>query len=69
MRTFEDYLNTPELVGEPEFLQEIHAARLKIQDEIKGMTVAERAAYFNRAAEFLTYRSDTQITGTAVLYT
>jgi hypothetical protein len=67
MKTFEDYLNTPELAGEPEFLQEIHAARLKIQDEIKGMTAAERAAYFNRAAEFLTCKSDTQITETAAL--
>jgi hypothetical protein len=64
MRTFEDYLSTPELAGEPEFLQEIHAARLKIQDETKGMTVAERVDYFNRAAEFLTCRSDAQITGT-----
>jgi len=64
MRTFEDYLNTPELAGEPEFLQEIHAARLKIQDEIKGMNVAERAAYFNRAAEFLTRKSDARIAET-----
>jgi len=61
MRTFEDYLNTPELAGEPEFLQEIHASRLKIQDDIKGMTSTERAAYFNRAAEFLTCNSDVQI--------
>jgi hypothetical protein len=53
MRTFEDYLNTPELAGEPEFIQEIHAARLKIQDEIKGMTTTERTDYYNRAAEFL----------------
>jgi len=64
MRTFEDYLNTPELAGEPEFLQEIHAARLRIQDEIKGMTVAERAAYFTRAAEFLACKSDAQIAAT-----
>jgi hypothetical protein len=58
MRTFEDYLNTPELAKEPVFLQEIHAARLKIQDETKGMTANERAAYYNRAAEFLTCKSD-----------
>jgi hypothetical protein len=67
MRTFEDYLNTPELAGEPEFLQEIHAARLKIQDDIKGMTVAERAAYFNRAAEFLACKPEPRITETANL--
>ena len=64
MRTFEDYLNTPELAGEPKFLQEIHAARLKIQDEIKDMNVTERAAYFNKAAEFLTCKSDAQIAET-----
>ena len=67
MRTFEDYLNTPELAGEPEFLQEIHAARLKIQDEIKGMTAAERADYFNRAAEFLTCKPEPRIAETANL--
>jgi len=61
MRTFEDYLSTPELAGEPEFLQEIHAARLKIQDEIKGMNATERASYFSRAAEFLTCESDIKI--------
>ena len=60
MRTFEDYLNTPELAKEPVFLQEIHAARLKIQDEIKGMTATERAAYYNRSAEFLSHKSDAQ---------
>jgi hypothetical protein len=64
MRTFEDYRNTPELAGEPEFLQEIHASRLKIQDETKGMTTEERAVYFNRAAEFLTCKSDAQIAET-----
>ena len=57
MRTFEAYLNTPELAREPGFLQEIHAARLRIQDETKGMTAAERAAYYNRAAEFLACES------------
>ena len=67
MRTFEDYLDTPELAGEPKFLREIHAARLKIQDETKGMTVAERAAYYNQAAEFLTEKSDTQIVKAAIL--
>ena len=64
MRTFEDYLDTPELAKEPEFLQEIHAARLMIQDETKGMTYEERAAYYNRAVEFLTCKQDVQITET-----
>ena len=41
MRTFEDYLATPEIANEPLFLREIHAARLMIQDEIKGMSAKE----------------------------
>jgi len=56
MRTFDDYLNTPELAEEPGFLREIHAARLKIQDETKGMTQAERIAYYNKASNFLNGR-------------
>jgi hypothetical protein len=41
MRAFCDYLNTPEIADEPLYLREIHAARLKIQDERKGMTEKE----------------------------
>jgi hypothetical protein len=41
MRTFHDYLNTPEIANEPLYLREVHAARLKIHDERKGMTDRE----------------------------
>jgi len=49
-KTIDDYLNDPDLVGEPQALREVHAARLMIQDETKGMTAAERTAYYHEAA-------------------
>jgi len=49
-KTLDDYLNDPELVNEPSALREVHAIRLKIYDEIKDMTVAERTAYYNGSA-------------------
>jgi len=49
-KTYEDYLNDPDLANEPQALREVHAARLLIQDETKGMTVAERTAYYNGSA-------------------
>jgi hypothetical protein len=56
MRTFQDYMETPEIADEPFFLREIHAARLMIQDETRNMTPEERAVYFNRqSAELLTF--------------
>jgi hypothetical protein len=48
MRTFQDYMETPEIVDEPLFLREVHAARLMIQDETRDMTPEDRAAYFNQ---------------------
>jgi len=53
MKTVQDYLNAPRLLNDPAMLgalepvREIHAARLKIQDETAGMTVAERVAFLN----------------------
>jgi hypothetical protein len=41
MRTFNDYLNTPEIADEPLYLREVHAARLKIHDERNGMSGKE----------------------------
>jgi hypothetical protein len=40
-------MNDPRLLNDvaPEPVREIHAARLKIQDETAGMTAAERAEY------------------------
>ena len=49
-KTLDDYLNEPELDNEPSALREVHAIRLKIYDEIKDMTVAERTAYFSGSA-------------------
>jgi hypothetical protein len=51
MRTFNDYLATPEIAEEPLFLREIHAARLMIQDETKGMSTAEWLAYWKQKEE------------------
>ena len=49
-KTLDDYLSDPDLANEPSALREVHAARLLIQDETKGMTVAERTAYYHGSA-------------------
>ena len=49
-KTIDDYMKDPDLANEPAALREIHAARLMIQDEIKGMTTEERTAYYHEAA-------------------
>jgi len=57
MKTVQDYLNDPRLLGDPrlasalEPVREIHAAHLKIQDETAGMTVAEKREFLNGQAE------------------
>jgi hypothetical protein len=53
-KTLDDYMNDPELADEPQALREVHAIRLKIHDERKGMTSAEyNAVVHRRAAAFL----------------
>jgi hypothetical protein len=53
MKTINDYLDDPSLTNEPMALREVHAARLKIQDETKNMTTEEKRAYYhNGAADF-----------------
>jgi hypothetical protein len=47
MKTIQDYMNDPAIADEPLPVREIHAARLMIQDERKGMTARE----FSQAAE------------------
>ncbi|MDR3130672.1 MAG: hypothetical protein LBU18_03925 [Treponema sp.] len=53
MKTVQDYLNDPRITNDPEMMaamepiREIHAIRLKIQDETAGMTAEER----NKRAE------------------
>jgi len=52
-KTLDDYLNDPDIVNEPSALREVHAIRLMIHDETKGMTAAERTGFFHeRAARF-----------------
>ena len=46
-KSFDDYLNDPRIKNEPMGLRLTHAMRFKVQDEIEGMTPAERIAYFN----------------------
>jgi hypothetical protein len=48
MRTFEDYMATPEIANEPLYLREVHAARLMIQDETRGMSSTEWLNYWKR---------------------
>ncbi|MDR0474173.1 MAG: hypothetical protein LBH43_10945 [Treponema sp.] len=58
-KTLDDYLNDPDLANEPEALREIHAIRLKIRDERKGMTTAEyNSVVHKRAAAFLASLND-----------
>ena len=45
-KTFDDYMNDPDIINEPMPLREIYAARLKIHDETKNMTPEERSAYY-----------------------
>ena len=51
MRTFEDYMETPEIINEPLYLREVHAARLKIQDETKNMSSEEWLNYWKQKEE------------------
>jgi hypothetical protein len=48
MRTFEDYMAIPEIANEPLYLREVHAARLMIQDETRGMSPTEWLNYWKR---------------------
>jgi hypothetical protein len=51
MKTIQDYMSDPRILNDPlmegalEPIKEIHAIRLKIQDETAGMTAAEEAEY------------------------
>jgi hypothetical protein len=57
MKTVQEYLNDPRLLKDPQMaealepVKEIHAIRLKIQDETAGMTTAEKIDLLNRDAE------------------
>jgi hypothetical protein len=53
MKTIQDYMKDPRITGDPEMtkalepIREIHAIRLKLQDERAGMTAVE----YNKMAE------------------
>jgi len=53
-KTLDDYMNDPDIVDEPMPLREIHAIRLKLQEERKGMTDTEYSDWIHqRAMRFL----------------
>jgi hypothetical protein len=49
-KTFDDYMNDPRIKNEPSALRITHAMRFKVQEDIQGMTPAERITYFNGSA-------------------
>jgi hypothetical protein len=67
-KTVKDYMNDPRILNDrgimeaPRCIREIHAIRLKIQDETAGMTPGERTEYYNRkAAKFLNFQQEPTI--------
>jgi hypothetical protein len=50
VKTINDYLNDPDLANEPMALREIHAIRLMIHEETKGLTAEEHTSYFKGSA-------------------
>lgn len=54
MKTVQEYLSDPRMLNDPEMakalepIKEIHAIRLKLQDETIDMTEAERIDYINK---------------------
>ena len=57
MKTIQEYLNDPRLLNDPDMIgalepiKEIHAIRLKIQDETAHMTTKEKIEFLNGEAE------------------
>ncbi|MCL2722299.1 MAG: hypothetical protein FWD47_13300 [Treponema sp.] len=51
IKEIDDYMKDPDIAHEPSALREVHAIRLKIHDETKGMTVAEHTAYYNASSK------------------
>jgi hypothetical protein len=57
MKTVQDYRNDPRFLNDPgmsgalEPVKEIHAIRLKIQDEMAGMSLEEKIDSLNKEAE------------------
>jgi hypothetical protein len=59
MKTVQEYLNDPRILNDPcmegalEPVKELHAIRLKMQDEAGGMGADGEAAYWRRLADGL----------------
>jgi hypothetical protein len=57
MKTVQEYMNDPRLLDDPDMagalgpIREIHAIRLKLQDETAKMTPEEVADFYNKKAE------------------
>lgn len=51
MNRLAQYMDDPEIAGEPALLREVHAARLMIHDETKAMSESELIAYYQKATE------------------
>ncbi|MCL2112170.1 MAG: hypothetical protein FWH32_08035 [Clostridiales bacterium] len=47
LNNLDAYMNDPDIANEPMPLREVHAIRLKIYDETKGMSADERKAYYS----------------------
>jgi hypothetical protein len=63
MKTVEEYMNDPRITNDREMMaalepiREIHAIRLKHQDETAGMAPEEITEYYNKKSEALLARS------------
>ena len=57
MKTVQDYLNDPRITGDtglmagPEEIRTIHAIRLKQQDEIAGMSFADKSEFHRKRTD------------------
>ena len=52
-KTFEEYMNDPEIIDEPLPLREVHAMRLAIYDQIKDMSPEERFRFSKEQADHM----------------
>jgi len=66
MRSLNDYMNNPAIINEPMPLREVHAIRLMIYDETKGMTPDEVTAYYMNSFKEASEKYNLKIGATAV---
>jgi hypothetical protein len=43
MSKFEKYMDDPDIINEPMVMREVHAIRMRLHDDTKGMTPEEHA--------------------------